>query len=102
MRNALTSPQPYLFVAIAYLAATCQLSTIAQSLPEPVVSLALDADRSNDVSTIGEIEYNNVSYVADASGAKDSAALFGGSETSITIKNPEWGNRLDFTVSFWV
>ena len=102
MRNTLTSPHPFLFVAIVSLAATCQLSTMAQSLPEPVVSLALDADRSNDVSTIGEIEYNNVSYVADASGAKDSAALFGGSETSITIKNPEWGNRLDFTVSFWV
>jgi hypothetical protein len=102
MRNTLTSPHPFLFVAIVSLAATCQLSTMAQSLPEPVVSLALDADRSNDVSTIGEIEYNNVSYVADASGAKDSAALFGGRDTSISIKNPKWGNSLDFTVSFWV
>lgn len=71
-------------------------------LPQPVVSLNLGSNRDEDISEIGEIDYNNISYVPDAAGIENSAALFDGKRSSIVLRNNSWGNRLNFSVSFWV
>ncbi|XOV70665.1 MAG: immunoglobulin domain-containing protein [Verrucomicrobiota bacterium] len=74
----------------------------AASIPQPILGLYLNSTKPADFSSIGDISYHDISYTNDAGGESKSAALFDGEKSYIEIQNANWGNRLNFTTSFWI
>lgn len=72
------------------------------TVPTPSVGLYLNSGKPADFSAIGDISYHDISYTYDAGGGSESAALFDGEQSYIEINNSNWGNRLNFTTSFWI